>query len=333
MSGATKIEWADAVWNPVTGCTKVSDGCANCYAERMAWRFYGTPSSQAAWHFQVTEHSNRLNVPHGWARPRRVFVCSMGDLFHKRVSDEFILRVMSTIMLLPRHTFMVLTKRPERMREWSQRAGPAFVESLRILDEDFGSPLQETWPPKNLWLGVSVEDQAAADERIPLLLETPAAVRFVSCEPMLGPVNLESFLSRHPSTEMVSGRVTADMPEWTRIGSTAIDWVICGGESGPGARPMRSDRARSLRDQCVAAGVPFFFKQWGEWLPDSQAAAAVPHGPAILKARFGSLDANGYWRPGQYSAGLGECMYRVGKKTAGRLLDGREWNEFPEGMT
>lgn len=271
----TRIEWADRVWNPVTGCTKVSEGCRNCYAERIAGRFWGERKFT-----QVQCHADRLDDPLHWKKSSRVFVNSMSDLFHPEVSDRFIGWFFSRMGMAKNHIFMVLTKRPERMS--------AFLQGLPIL--------------KNVWLGVSVEDQKTADERIPLLLQTPAVVRFVSYEPALGPVDLIGFLPLAMSD--ISGMV------YSPVGTPFLDWVICGGETGPEARPMHPDWARSVRDQCQAAGVPFFFKGWGEWGDDSW------HGtmPGSRQQIF------------QH----GMAFTKWGKKRSGRLLDGREWNEFPE---
>ena len=218
----TKIEWADEVLNVVTGCTPVSAGCQNCYARRMHGRFSKEPFSE------VKFHPERLDQPLRWLNPRRIFVCSMGDLFHEDVPDEFISRVFGRMRCANQHTFMILTKRPERMR-W-------FI-----------------WNLPNVWLGVSVENQSTADERIPMLLKTPAAVRFVSVEPMLGPVDLLSIKTSDgdgPSRELI----------WIGEGA-GIGWVICGAETGPGARPMDPTWARDLRDQCREAHVRFFMKQ------------------------------------------------------------------------
>lgn len=269
----TKIEWATDVWNPVTGCTKVSEGCRHCYAETIAKRFWGERKFT-----DVQCHTDRLDAPRHWKKPRRVFVNSMSDLFHPDVPFEFIDRVFGAMTMACEHTFMILTKRPMRMLDWFNWT----THNKTGL-----------WPLPNVWLGVTVENQAVADDRIPLLLQTPAAVRFVSVEPMLAPVDIHDFL--HPCKVHCSD----DIP--------AIDWVICGGETGPGARPMHPDWARSLRDQCTAAGVPFFFKKWGEWI--SIGEQAVDDGNWIT---------------------IGQTMKRVGKKSAGRMLDGREWNEIPE---
>lgn len=289
MSGITKIEWADKVWNPVTGCTKVSDGCRNCYAERMAERFWKDRQFS-----DVQCHADRLKQPLSWKKPARVFVNSMSDLFHLDVDKDFIGDVFRNMEKTPQHTFIILTKRPKEMLYW------------------FNLMNAERYLP-NVWLGVSVENQQTADERIPLLLKTPAAVRFVSCEPLLGPVDLSN---NHP--EYLWGQDSRD----GETDQDPLDWVICGGESGPNARPMHPDWARSLRDQCQAAGVPFFFKQNGEW----DALEKHPETSGYENVGFFDLDSR-FCYPGVSSHG--QHMVRVGKKKAGRLLDGVEWNAFP----
>lgn len=224
------------VWNPVTGCTKVSQGCKNCYAERIASRFWGERKFS-----DVVCHEDRLTDPFRWKKPRRVFVNSMSDLFHEDVPKQFIVKVFNMMFKTKQHTYMVLTKRPERMME--------FLIDQTILD---GKPVPGWNLGENIWLGVSVENQETADKRIPLLLQTPAAVRFVSVEPMLGPISLHGW----------DGQLMRDY-----IGGNGsekrgpLDWVICGCESGPGARPFSEDWARRLKDQCVEADVPFFYKQ------------------------------------------------------------------------
>jgi protein gp37 len=294
MSANTKIEWADATWNPVRGCEKVSEGCRNCYAARMAARFSGEgqPYEGLA---EMTPHGPRwtgdvqlvpevLDQPLKWRKPRRIFVNSMSDLFHEDVPDEFIARVWTIMASCREHTFQILTKRPRRMMEWVNR-----VKDWEGYKTHNGEPPAayggngiivggNEWPLPNVWLGVSVENQKVADERIPLLLQTPAAVRFLSCEPLLGPVDLSSYLGDlYYCDNPRHGQLCPD--GILRDGSAIlcryckrpvdvfkmIDWVIVGGESGPGARPMHPDWVRGIRDQCVAAGVPFFFKQWGEW--------------------------------------------------------------------
>lgn len=272
----TKIEWADAVWNPVTGCQKVSQGCKNCYAERLAGRFWGDRKF-----IDVQTHPERLEDPLKWRKPRRIFVNSMSDLFHKDVPDEFIDRVFAAMFDANRHTFMILTKRPERMAQYLSPDNPRYT-ARKVFDltkSDAGKfDCDMYWPLDNVWLGVSVEDQKAAEERIPWLLKTPAKVRFLSCEPLLGPVDLSWWTEKCPEcgeTPMREGLSSSwrwEGQNWAHyhgypighiptIRSTVIDWVICGCESGPGARPMRRDWARGLRDQCQTANVPFFLKQ------------------------------------------------------------------------
>ena len=295
MATRSKIEWTDATWNVVTGCSKVSQGCKNCYAEIMAKRFWKDRKFT-----DVLCHDDRLSIPLHWKKPRKIFVNSMSDLFHPDVPFEFIERVFSTMNNARQHTFQILTKRPERALEYYKWHQIKHKEMFQLW-RDAISPL------KNTWLGVSVEDQQAADERIPLLLQTPAAVRFLSVEPLLGHVDLQKYF-------LFKNNDFPKRAEEIKRMST-IDWVICGGESGKNVRPMHPDWARSLRDQCKAANVPFFFKQWGEWCTPDQ-----------TNYEF-------------YDKKLGDgCLpedkpYKIGKKNAGRLLDGVEHNEFPNGVT
>jgi protein gp37 len=306
MSSDSKIEWTEKTWNPVTGCTKVSAGCKHCYAERMWPRLNGPGRPYAGRAFgDVQCHPERLGYPPRWRKPARVFVNSMSDLFHDDVPDEFILSVFHTMAITPKHTYQILTKRPERML--SLLSG--WRDSGLTLREGCRSVLP------NVWLGVSVENQATADERIPLLLQTPAAVRFVSCEPLLGPVRLD--------------KITDDElgAKWDAL-SAGLHWVIVGGESGPRARPMHPDWARSLRDQCASAGVPFFFKQWGEWAPNMQDIDDYPdpleHGATLWP------DGRVFWAPELGTALDGGCTFaQLGKRRSGRLLDGRTWGEYP----
>lgn len=334
---ASKIEWTDrSDWNPIRGCTRVSPGCGGpgphggCYAEAIAARFsdpgqafhgYAERTSKGGrWTGKVALQEDRLLLPLGWRKPAKVFVSSTSDVFHEALSDEQIDRIFAVMALNPHLTFQVLTKRSARMRAYlkhdslSVRLGAACINlynatSIRAfparklfsaLGNRFAAedPEYVPLPLRNVWIGVSVEDQQRADERVPDLLASPAAVRFLSCEPLLGPVDLKWSLYLDP----------ADNDH-----RTAIDCVIAGGESGPNARPMHPDWARSLRDQCQVAGVPFFFKQWGEWMPASEDELLT-----VPPARRDFL-----------GKGSGEGMIRVGKARAGRLLDGREWSEFP----
>lgn len=270
----TKIEWCQVpgykpeVWNPVTGCTRVSPGCDHCYAIRQSHRFSNSPGKFAGttiktaervdWSGKVVCHYELLDLPLRWRQPRAIFVNSMSDLFHDAVPDEFIANVFRTMNMVNEHLYMVLTKRPVRMkmllnsdRFWQM----VFLEYGRSFQDD----VLERYLG-NVWLGVSAENQAMADQRIPHLLKTPAAVRFVSVEPMLGAVDLTKYL--------ITEKLCDGHPAWEcerDCYSPRPDWVICGGESGPGARPMHPDWPRSLRDQCQAANVPLFFKQWGEY--------------------------------------------------------------------
>ena len=240
MGDKSAIEWTDASWNPVTGCTKVSPGCTHCYAERFAERWRGTPGHPYTQGFDLRLWPERLTLPARWTRPRTIFVNSMSDLFHEKVPDSFIQQVFAAMQAAPQHRYQILTKRSARLAALApQLDWPAYV-----------------------WMGVSVESQRWLD-RCAVLRQIPAAVKFVSCEPLLGPLELDL---------------------------TGLDWVIVGGESGPGARAMDPEWARQLRDQCVHQQVPFFFKQWGEW------------------------DAQGQ---------------RVGKRSAGRHLDDQLWSEMP----
>jgi protein gp37 len=264
MSGNSTIEWTDKTWNPVTGCDRVSPGCDHCYAETIAKRFAGSKAFPQG--FDLTLHPDRLDDPLKWRKPARVFVNSMSDLFHPDIPDDFIGNVFNTMMQAEQHTFQVLTKRPQRME--------TFVKMW--LGESWGQWID------NLWLGTSIESDRYVF-RADYLRETPAAVRFLSLEPLLGPL---------PSLDL-----------------TGIDWVIVGGESGPKARPMELSWARDLRDRCVAAGTPFLFKQWGEWAPDTE---------------YEIVDG-GLINHGEVS----HSMSRIGKKAAGRELDGRLWDQFP----
>jgi protein gp37 len=249
----TAISWTDKTWNPVTGCSRVSPGCGDstgggCYAEALSLRFGHTKRPWTAQNAaeNVVCHPERLRQPLSWRQPAKIFVNSMSDLFHERVPDEFILNVWETMAAAQRHTFQILTKRPERMRDWVRKYGNVIGTDKPALT--------------NVWLGVSVEDQRRADERIPLLMDTPAAVRFLSCEPLLGAVWLHRWIG-HP-------RLSVDGKSWASFDEPpGIQWLITGGESGPDFRPMNVDWARSLRDQCQAAGMAFFYKQGSSRLP------------------------------------------------------------------
>ena len=402
----TKIQWATKVWNPVTGCTKVSEGCRNCYAERMANRLRGRCGYPADDPFQVTLHPEKLNEPLKWRKPSRIFVCSMGDLFHPDIPDEYISKVWDAMWAAQQHIFLILTKRPERMlafiREnayakhfgWEDNERVPFkpgdlihIDDLWMrdmcgwtasgkcdcnggyicdypADEHSGQcehgnrfclsrecPIACDNPPKevlkendlegqyeidkegysidcewmqlhtrpkdayadNVWLGVTAENQEMADLRIPILLQIPAAVRFVSVEPLLGPVDLRHIQTSEVEIDSLTGDHGVVRPLAGRS-DNKLSWVIVGGESGPNARPMHPDWVRSLREQCQAAGVPYFFKQWGEWVHESQAPDILAnYNPEFF---FDRVSSKGF--------------ARVGKKIARDLLDGKQYHEFPE---
>ncbi len=333
---STAIEWTDETWNPVAGCNPVSPGCAHCYAAVMARRlaamadadlsrsrepgrkaaYLGTVNQAGKWTGVVNTIPDALGDPIKWKRPRRIFVNSMSDLFHEQIPFDFIDRVFAvmnaTALTLPIrqtsdrwHTYQVLTKQPERMRDYmeSRRASrfgqgmhPLFAagrgesgvlrgHGVEVMNA--GAVLQ--WPPPNVWLGVSVENQEWADKRREAFEATPAAVKFVSYEPALGPV------------------------DWT--GWEFVDQVISGGESGPHARPSTPESHIETRDFCQSAGIAYFFKQWGEWCPFSH----------LPQSTLDTVDLDRL-----PTRSVGEHSYhRVGKKAAGRELHGRTWDEFP----
>lgn len=389
---STKIEWASKVWNPLAGCSLASPGCTNCYAMKMAGRleamgmpqYQGTTQKTKAgfvWTGQVNAAPESiLTAPLRQKKPTDYFVNSMSDLFHPAVPDALIDRVFAVMALCPQHVFKILTKRPDRMREYmiSRRGlngnigGEAVAIALEDGKSEYGG-VSATFPAKaadvrevviervydglpNVWLGTSVEDQTRADERIPHLLATPAALRFLSMEPLLGPVDLTMIQFPNDRGGMECWDAldlhlvdNEPMPAGNCEGT--INWVIVGGESGPGARPMHPDWARSLRDQCAAAGVPFFFKQWGAWLPifehpwNAIAAESCPDPAAQSpfdhvvwdgerwEAMNGCWDDSDSWYVAQSYSEPEQELARVGKKRAGRLLDGREHSDFPSAST
>lgn len=347
----TAIEWADDVWNPTVGCSKVSEGCGigggGCYAIGVAHR-----GMQAAhrgltvrtergidWTGEVRALSERLDVPLKVRKPTRWFVDSMSDLFHDEVPDEFIARAFGVMAVAHWHTFLVLTKRPQRMARWAKHSPPIvsveIAHRLGITTDKYG-PFEtsadarrlgqaigdarvaagldrySSWPLPNVWAGTSIELDKYA-WRANHLRATPAAVRWLSLEPLLGPL---------PSLDL-----------------TGIDWVVIGGESGPGARPMDPTWVRDIRDRCVDAGIPFLMKQWGEWVPyeadpqppfwDSQHGDLIDghHLPADLSE---GEPTGGWWAPEMLCDPV--IYRRVGKKAAGRTLDGRTWDEYPEAV-
>jgi protein gp37 len=320
VSEHTNIEWTDATWQPITGCSVVSPGCTNCYAMKLAGtRLRHHPSRKGltidtkagpVWNGEMRFNEQWLEQPLQWRHPRKVFVCAHGDLFHESVPDQWIDRVFAVMALAPQHQFQVLTKRSGRMREYmGRRLSVDAVIGARSKLKLQPPPVLFSWPLPNVWLGISAEDQKHWDERKEDLRNTPAAIRFASFEPLLGPIK-EPRLADY------------------------IGWAIAGGENGP--RPMHPAWPRSLRDQCVAAGVPFFFKQWGSWAPCPEEdwhglgptgfpkqLAISPEGKTaggFIGDKFAKQREAEGWRP----------ITCVGKKRAGRELDGRTWNELPE---
>jgi len=255
MSDKSKIEWTDATWNPVTGCTKLSPGCAHCYAETFAKRFRGVPAHPYEQGFDLKLWYDRLDLPLAWKKRKMIFVNSMSDLFHEDVPDNFIGKVFEIMCQAKHHIFQVLTKRSERMLSWTR---------AHFCSESSKDNGKAVWPP-HVWLGVSIENQSYT-RRIKHLQKSPAFIKFLSIEPLLCPISLDESLL------------------------DAIQWVIVGGESGPRARPMKPEWVYEIRNQCQKYRVPFFFKQWG------------------------TFDSSGK---------------RVGKKAAGRILNGKTWDEVP----
>jgi protein gp37 len=345
----SKIEWTDATWNPVVGCSKISDGCKGCCALRDALRLAGNPNEKIRelystvtspethnWTGVTKLNERHLEDPLRWKRPRRIFVNYMSDLFHESIPDEWIDKIFAVMALAPQHTFQILTKRPERMQYYFKSWLTGVGRRDRFLDvanhaNIIPADLRKRWPLPNVWIGVSVEDQKTADERIPLLLQTPAAVRWISAEPLLGPINIEKWLCNCPvKCEHDGGSISCSIDGY-------LDWVVPGGESGADARPMHPNWARSLRDQSVAAGVPFLFKQWGEWSPEDGGPIALnrialfnegDNGDEAIYIRDLEDERKENWA--EYQTSDDVFMYHVGKKAAGRMLDGREWNEYPD---
>ena len=334
MAESTNIEWCDATLNLWCGCTKVSEGCKNCYAEHLsdtryhkgAWGPSGVRREVKSWRSTLNKISKRAKDE---GRRLRVFCQSMSDTFEgpetcggvESANWRLMERLRADLFYeIPRHKeldFLLLTKRPHNIKRTIRECWTA-ANSPELMVTD------------NAWFGTSVENQKTADERIPHLLSIPAKVRFLSCEPLIGSISLSE--AGAIRWDAVGGELGRGFSQFQRTAESfttgLIDWFICGGESGPGARPMNPDWPRTLRDQCVAANVPFFFKQWGEWKPLN--GTGIPHGdddetsyPWVWVSPDGSTKKS--------SDGCSDrVMVRVGKKVAGRLLDGREWNEFPE---
>lgn len=392
MSDGTHIEWTDATVNAINGCTVLSPGCTNCYAMRLAGtRLRDHPSRKGltsdskvgpVWNGTVRLNEIALLQPLRWKRPRRIFCNAHGDIFHPAVPDAWIDRCFAIMALTPHHIHQVLTKRAVRMRtylsspETPVRIARVQLELYRSQNMTKRDPLgagriktiTANYPLPNVWLGVSVEDQKRALERIPDLLATPAAVRWLSCEPLLGPIYLTDVVDGGSTVldpecwgDCDCSRLFGPNPGCRRLGGDGtltrkIDWVVVGGESGPGARPMHPAWARDLRDQCAAADVPFFFKQWGDWAPvcamsdmDTDHLYHKPrHVDASRRCKVDQLvmQASGRIFPldkwsrcsgenpaiGDFAflAGTGAMTHmRIGKRAAGRLLDGVQHDGMP----
>jgi protein gp37 len=312
MSEKSTIEWTDATWPIVLGCQEMGPGCSACYAVLEVHRkgFHPNPKVRAAfeglterkgsknllkWNGKVRCLPERLNWPvTRFKKPSRIFVTSMGDLHHDDVPVEFLIQVYKVMEATPQHTYQVLTKRAENLYHFINQQAPKLAE-------------WKEWPLPNVWLGVSTENQMMADRRIPWLLNTDAVVKFLSCEPLLGPLDLKKWLWTVMRDEDEVGYVEP---------FNEINWIIAGGESGPKARPAHPDWFRDLQYQCEVGEVAFFFKQYGNWLPSYNAGERLEEFPTLLNKK-------------SFTFPDGITMWNVGKKSAGRELDGRTWDEMP----
>jgi protein gp37 len=392
MSTNTKISWATKSWSPILGCERVSSGCDSCYAIRTVHRLAHNPSPKVGplyvdltesrddrldWTGDVRVLHGRLMDPLGWRKPERIFVNSQADLFHKDVPRYFIVRILAVMALAPQHTFLVLTKRHARMKslmsEESLQAEVRAEQCKMAADAGEPEPLPLLWPLRNLHLGVSVEDQHWADIRIPALLATPAAVRWISAEPLLGALDVRKYL-HCPDCEYTDSGWFAYPCEahgcekcghsahaggdgegcghpdpntgWCEchhateiVPAGGLDGLVVGGESGPNARPMHPGWVRWLREQCDWFGVPFHLKQWGEWAPapwkGEDGATHAFTGGRYMKD---DVEVEHFMKIGHSPISSerndetpdgAQGMRRVGKKAAGRELDGQTYDEYP----
>jgi protein gp37 len=292
----TKIEWTDETWNPIIGCRKISPGCQNCYAEKMAFRLgHGQLSkneglslkysriidcNSKTWNGRSEIIEESMIRPMKWKKPKKIFVCSMGDLFHESVSFKWIDEVIKVIKQCPQHTFQILTKRPDRMLEYFKNYYQLIPRMIR-----------------NIWLGVTAENQEQANFRIPILLEIPSIMHFISIEPMVASVNMNE-IGFHKFKAWLSGSY-----------QYSIKWVICGGETGQNARPLHPDWVINLKNNCVENNIPFFFKSWGEYWP-------CVSGRIYREKTIDFID--------------GVSMAKVGKKLSGCMIEGKEYKQFPK---
>ncbi len=335
MGDKTGISWTDATWAPARGCSRISEGCRNCYAERIAARFSGpgqafhgfaqvvaprdlldrTGGRHNGWTRKVEFQPSQLAVPLHWKKPRRIFCSSMTDIFHEELSNEQVAAIFGVMAACPQHTFQVLTKRAKRMREWFEwiakqdgggfetavlhvEAGPHIEDAIGDPNDQYGDDratkacevlLDAGWPLRNVWIGVSVENQEAADERIPELLRTPAAVRFLSCEPLIGPVNLRRVRpSPMPIDSLTGGWGVDSNNDAHHKQDGRIGWVVAGCESGPGARVCEVEWLRSLRAQCSDTGTAFFLKQAVAKIEHVQHSSGGSYPHAAIMAADGS---------------------------------------------
>lgn len=348
MADKTAIEWTDATWNPITGCSVVSAGCKHCYAMKLAGtRLKRHPTREGltvdtaagpVWNGEVRLNWTQLGLPATWKRARKIFVCAHGDLFHESVPDDWIDMVFAVMAQNPQHTFQVLTKRAARMRQYLS-ARDRLEDIYAAWTSTSGKPAEaQAWPLPNVWLGVSVENQDNY-HRVHELQRTPAAVRWVSAEPLLGPIKFSPYalLAQHCFVCKAEDACGEERGAWSHpincvqrtkhngsdmTPGKGIGWVVVGGESGPGARPMHPDWARSIRDQCEQEGTPFLFKQWGAYAPNDE------RGDRIFVYHDGMTDIpDDRWPDPAFN---GEThMAPMGKKAAGRLLDGQLHDGYP----
>lgn len=345
MKKGNPIGWCTRTLNPVVGCAKCSPGCEHCYAETMAVRLAAMEIEKYqivtgpklgggnGWNGNCYFDESTLEKPFHWKSPETIFVCSMGDLFHENVPFEWVDRVMAVIALNSHHKFIILTKRPERMREYFYTPGTCILVGIRQQIEKMGYPdigaVGKVLP--NLALGVTAENQEMADLRIPILLQIPAAVRFVSIEPMLSKIDFlhyKNVLGNYAINvfhDWLTGE-TGGNGKTYKEKENKLDWVICGGENGHGARPMEPEWVRNVRDDCQDARVPFFFKGWGEWLPDDQ----IDCNKFVYRKSHPGAPSWAIDKPCTHlSPGL--HAFKVGSKKSGHLIDGVEYRQRPAG--
>lgn len=338
-----KIGWLNIpgyipqTWNPVIGCSHTSPGCDNCYAEKMAYRlmhmpftdyyqfvladngkedpekFYNLPKWNGETHFVKSQ----IHKPIKWKKHRTIFVCSMGDLFHESVKYEWIEKVMNIIEMSPEHIFIILTKRPERAVEFFK------IYEKRPMRCEIANGVKITWPFSNLWFIATAENQEELNRRAPYLFKIPAAKRGISIEPMLGPISMQQYYFSDKDGNYTFKHVPeSGRTKWIDL----LDWVIVGGETGPKARPMHPDWVRSIRDQCQAANVPFFFKQWGEWI--CRESGDVPMNKSMFLPEDGIMEVEDFTFD-EFRERNVRIMVKVGRKAAGNLLDGKQHHNWP----